>query len=199
MNSLKRMHQTMIMVGVITIMLFASIWLMRWMIPEPSFEYQNFLVGQEEFLATVNQEQIAKARNLYGNFLQKEPYEIMEIYQEIIYGVSDNVWHVQSSYNQVRDYAWIVLEKAQEIFGEEVQIVGTVYSLDSTLSALLNQPQSYLFFALNHDQTRIIAIIAKPSDSNVELELVWDYEQSDNLEYTTDTIEKLLVLFHEIA
>ena len=199
MNSLKRTHHIMISFAVITLMLFTSIAIMRWMMPEVPFEYSRFVEEQEVFLAKVEEDHIALASYLYDNFFYKEPLEIKDSLQSLHLDLPYNVFHVRSSYRQIQDYAWLVLDKARGVFGEEVQIVGTVYALDSTLSALLNQPQSHLFFALNEDHTHIIAILAQPWEKDVELTLLWDLCQSDDVDFTRDAIEKLLILFHEVV
>jgi len=189
----------MISVAAVTFMLFASIGIMRWMMPEPSFEYSHFVKEQELFLSKAKESHFYQALDLYDNFLQKEPLEIKASLQSLHDDLPYDVRHVRSSYRQIQDLAWLALAKAQEIFGENVQIVGTVYALDSTLSALLNRPQSHLFFALNEDHSKIIALLVQPWEDNVEVTLLWGVEQSDDVDFTRDTIERLLILFHEVV
>jgi hypothetical protein len=96
--------------------------------------------------------------------------------------------------------AWYVVAEAQAFFGEEdIQVVGTVYAMDSALSALMNQPQSYLFFVLNSDQSGIAGIRIHPTQDSVKITHFWTLEQSADLTFTRETIEKLLIVFHEIV
>ena len=81
---------------------------------------------------------------------------------------------------------------------QDVKAVNAVYTPSSVYSALLDEPQPYLFFISNSEQDRIVAIQVSPSKNGPVVETLWAIEQTNNLEYTQGQIQKLLLVYNEI-
>ena len=200
MNRLQRINEYLLMIFVAVIMFLIGITVLHSAVKEPKFNYENFLEQQQEFSNCINDTELfTKAQDFHSSFLDLELEEITEEYHKLIETPNCQASYVTSTYDEVKEMALIVVSAAQEFFNsEDIKVIDAVYTTKEQYSALLQQPQEYLFFALNSDQSRIIALTIKPTREGYVVQNVWEYEQSDDVLYTQSVVQKLLIVFNEI-
>ena len=200
MNRLQRINEYLIMIFVAVIMFLIGITVLHSAVKEPEFNYENFQEHQQEFMDCINDTEVfTKAQDFHSSFLDLGLEKITEEYHKLIETANCKASHVTSTYDEVKEMALIVVSAAQEFYNsEDIKVIDAVYTTNEQYSAVLKQPQEYLFFALNSDQSRIIAFTIKPNRDGYAVQNLWEYEQSDDVLYTQSVVQKLLIVFNEI-
>lgn len=200
MNRLKRINEYLLMIFVAVLIFLIGITVLHSAVKEPEFSYRNFEDNQEEFFNCVDDIAVFTRAQVFNNsFLDLELEEITEEYQKLIETVNCKAGHVTSTFDEVKEMALIIVSAAQEFYNsEDIKVIDAVYTTKEQYSALLQQPQEYLFFALNSDQSRIVGFTIKPDQTGYLVENLWEYEQSDDVAYTQSVVQKLLIVFNEI-
>lgn len=199
MTSIKRVHDYLFHVTVAIIIFIIGVWIVFSMIPKSSFESSNYLDKQEAFKTCLQNEELMLTTQefnttLFDQSLESISAKVSELKQS--HGCDSS--HVISSYKQVQTMALKVVDYAKEYFHDDVKVVNAVYTTPSSIAALLDQPQAYLFFVSNSDQTKIVAITVYELNNKAVISPLWDIDKSGNLDYTQAQVQKLLLWFSEI-
>lgn len=196
----QKIADSLFLFGMGLTVLIVGFMLIRTRVGQTSFHYDTFQqVIHTSPETPQNLALIEQAAWLFNSLLSLPLDEINSRYTALVPHFPAQSAHVVSSYAQVRHMATLALAKAQQTFNtDNVQIVNAVYTTNSGFSALMRQPQPYLFFATTADKSAMLAIEVQPTADAHQTRLLWDAEQSTNLLETQQAVQKLLVVFNEI-
>ncbi len=197
----QKITDMLLLFGMGLIILIIGFMLIVTRLGKSSFTYQAFKQASNELSETLlDHLPLDQAEFLHIHLLTLSLEEVNSRYTELTPHFPGNSAYTVSSYAQVREMAKIALSLAQQSFNtSNVQVVNAVYTTNSGFSALVRQPQPYLFFATNADKSAILAIKVTPTVDDIHMaRLLWPIEQSTNLLETQLAVQKLLVVFNEI-
>ncbi len=125
--------------------------------------------------------------------------EVKLIHEEIGQKTNCSSKFVVSNDEQISDYSYELLPELENYFGnKEFGYIDAIYTAPSRYYADLGIPQQYLFFAMDRDETKLVAIVAKPNlEGGLEHEFLWDIQTAEDLELVQSYVEKLLVKYKE--
>ncbi len=156
-------------------------------------EYQTKYEQQDVYFEDNQQKITDYVRMLYSH---TAPETINESIHNILPEPVIDTGFVSSNDDQVREMASLVLAEAQEIFGtENAKMVNAVYAIDEVVAVYLQQPQSYLFYALTSDQSQIIGFVVTPSEDGYNIEELWSLDQAADVDFTTREANRALFIF----
>lgn len=167
---------------------------------QSAFDYQQFVDSQVTFEACATDfDTIQNQINDYIETVRQTPAdEMKQIIYDIIPDTQCNVDYVKSNDDQIREMAQKVLEKGQEIYqSKDVKLLDAVYANDQRMAAYLQNPQSYLFFALPANQEKMMAVVVTPTKQGYDIQEVWELEKASDKDYVQDHVNRLLFLFSE--
>lgn len=200
MTTLKRINDYIIHISIAIIFFIFGFIIINNNITKNYFDYELYRTDQEIFIKCVNDKHLQEKAHLFNeSFLN---FSLERISSEI--ALFNNVnncdsSHVISSYEQVQEMALVLLEEAKVFYdSDNVLFVNAVYTSNSFYNALLNQPQEYMFFVSDEKQERIVALTIRPNNDNYITKFLWDIEKSNDLDFTQNSIKKLLLVYNEI-
>ncbi|WP_413699897.1 hypothetical protein ACLKMH_21530 [Psychromonas sp. KJ10-10] len=205
-GQLQRIHDYMFHIAVAVMIFIVGFIIVYNNLPKQQFAYSDFISEQQQFKQCVNNPSLFDTVNAFEKSYRQLPLvDVSAQYQSLKALIDREVppnckmRHVESSYEQLQQVALSVITTAQDFFdSEDVKAVNAVYTPSSLYSALLNAPQPYLFFISDKNQNRIVAMRALPSEESVQIEPLWQYENSKNLNFTQAEVQKLLLVYNEI-
>lgn len=201
-GQIQRIHDYMLHITVAVVIFIIGFVLVYNILPKPQFSYSAFIRQQAEFKRCIGNEELFLSANHFNEEYRQLPLETLSLqYKALTAKIPSNcgALHAESSYEQLLEMAIPVLAAAQKFYkSEDVKAVNAVYTMPSRYSALLDKPQPYLFFISNKDQDRIVAIKVSPTETDVLIELLWDFKESTDLAYTQGQVQKLLLVYKEI-
>lgn len=201
-GQLQRIHDYLFHIAVAVVIFIIGFVIVYSSLPKPQFDQNAFVKHQQSFEQCLNNEVLlTTAKDFEQNYLHLSLQDISAQYKALRKQVPTNcgTLYLESSYEQLQEMALSVLERAQHFYNnEDVKAVNAVYTPSSVYSALLGEPQPYLFFFSDKDQDRIVAINVLPSEKGLNITTLWDYEQSQDLPFTQGEIQKLLLVYNEI-
>lgn len=201
-GQLQRIHDYMFHIAVAVIIFIIGFVIVYGNLPKPQFKHSAFIENQSTFKQCVNNDPLfVSADSFEKEYLQLPLADISAQYKTLRQQVPANCasLHVESSYEQLQAMALPVLAKAQAYYkSADVKAVNAVYTPSSIYSALLGEPQPYLFFISDKDQERIVAIKVSPSEQGPIIKPLWEYEDSQNIDFTQAAVQKLLLVYNEI-
>lgn len=169
----------------------------------PYFTYQNYKEQQLIFNSCYGRTLQDKKQELQG-FINKvnatlDSKDIKQNSLEFLNKTNCRVSFVSQNDEQIRSMAKEVVMYINQFYeNREIKLLNTVYTIDEQFSAILQQPRSYVFYALSEDETEMFGFIVTPKEDNTNLiKELWDKNQSKDRGVVQNMVAKILLLFNQ--
>ncbi len=156
----------------------------------PDFTYETFNVKLEEFNECYSGDGAAIAQEVYQTdiftYSQKELYELFDTK----FYTQCNSRFVKSSPKQIKEMAMFLVDNIDK------KLLDVVYTAPENFYAIANQPQEYLFYAMNDEKTSIGAYLVSRDGDKIKYEVLFD---TSNDAKAQESVQLLLIMYREIV
>lgn len=193
-----------IIIGVVTFVIFLLLVQVIFIksIKHPDFTYAQYEKQQQSFNVCYGDGLASKQKELHQFIKQvivaKSAQAVKENSLSLLKKTACNVSFVSQSDAQVRALAKQVYAYLKAHSDGSMKLLDTVYTSDQQFSAILQQPQSYLFFAMRKDEKCMLAFLATPQkDGHFAIKKLWNKKQGSDTIATQQMVAKLLLIYNQ--
>ncbi|WOO88558.1 hypothetical protein R2F61_06395 [Mollicutes bacterium LVI A0078] len=162
---------------------------------------EAFVASNQDFIGCA--ESYQQTQKLYETYtdqaiLSMEVLELAEMRQELELETGCMTDYVSSNEQQLSTYAEHLYEYLTAKYpNQEFGLLDTIYTAPAKYYAYLGEPQSYLFFAMNAEQTVMLGYVYTPQVDGYNIEELWTVDEASDLEQVQDYTQNLLVKYYE--
>ncbi len=190
-----------IVIAVSLLMLVAMLVFFMTTLDSSQLTEEAFVTNNQNFIGCA--ESYKQTQKLYKTYTDQavigmEVLELAEMREQLEAETGCTTDYVTSNDEQLTIYAQNLYEYLTDKYpNQQFGLLDTIYTAPSKYYAYLGEPQSYLFFAMNSEQTVMMAYVYTPEVDGYNIDELWTVEEADNLDQVQEYTQNLLVKYYE--
>lgn len=188
-------------IAVSLIMLVAMLVFFMMTLDSSELSEEAFITSNQSFVDCA--ESYSETQKLYETYtdqaiIDMEVLELAEMREQLEVETACTTDYVVSNDDQLTLYAQNLYDYLSDKYpNQELGLLDTIYTAPAKYYAYLGMPQSYLFFAMNSEQTMMMAYVYTPEVGGYNIEELWSIEEANDLEQVQEYTQNLLVKYYE--